>query len=95
MLLIISRLNDAAEQLEDCNRDDLADRLDKISSEISAKYNFRIKKPRKGKGVNKLKRRLYYKMHRQRMRTRMKMYRKIHKTNLHKRKSLMHFHRFG
>jgi hypothetical protein len=96
MLSLISKIHSVAEKLEDIyERDDLADRLDKIATEISAKYVFRIKKPRKSKGISKTKRRLYYKMHRQRMRTRMKMYRKIHKFNLKKRKHLLHYHRFG
>jgi hypothetical protein len=96
MFNIISKLNDISDKLEDIySRDDLSNKLDKIASEICAKYIFRIKKPRRGMGAARMKRKMYYKMHRMKMRTKMKLYRKVHHGNLKKRKSLIHFHRFG
>jgi hypothetical protein len=96
MLHIISKICSIADKLEDvCNRDDLSDRLDKIANQIFNAYVIKIRKQRKTKGVRKLKRKLYYKMNRTKMNLRMKMYRRIHKYNLKKRKTLKHFHRFG
>jgi hypothetical protein len=96
MLSIIAKLNDYADLLEDkYNRPDLADVLDKVASEIVARYQFRIKRPRKSRGITKTRRKLYYKTHRQKMRVRMRRYRTLHRTQLHRRKKLRHYHRFG
>ena len=96
MFNIISKINDISDKLEDIyNRDDLSFKLDKIASEICAKFVFRIKKPRRSMGISRMKRKMYYKVHRLKMRTKMRLYRKIHKGNLKKRKTLLHFHRFG
>jgi len=96
MFSIIAKLHDYAELLEEkYNREDLADSLDKIASEITARYRIRIKRPRRSRGVNRTKRRMYYKMHRQKMRTRMKRYRSVRRHNLKRRRRLRHYHRFG
>lgn len=96
MFSIIARLHDYAEILEEkYNRSDLADVLDKIASYVLAKYRFRIKRPRRSRGTVRTKRKVYYKMHRQRMRTKMKRYRMRHRTQLRRRKKLRHYHRFG
>ena len=95
MLSIIAKLHSLADKLEDIyNRDDLSDKLDKIATEIFAKYKFRIHKPKKSRGISRIKRHLYYKMHRKKMQVKMHAYRKTHKTSLKRRKSLKHFHRF-
>jgi hypothetical protein len=95
MFSIISKLHNIADKLEDIyNRDDLANLLDKIAIAINSTYKQRIRKPIKGRGTSKVKRHLYYKMNKQKMRIRMKIYRKTHKMNLKKRKNLKHFHRF-
>jgi len=96
MLSFIAKLHDYAEQLEDkYNRPDLADMLDKIASEVVARYVVRIKRPRKSRGTTKTRRSIYYKTHRQKMRTRMKRYRSVHRNQLHRRRRLRHYHRFG
>lgn len=96
MFSIIEKLHDLAGSLdEEHDRSDLAETLDKVASEIVAKYRFRLKKPRKSRGTNRTKRKLYYKMHRQRLRTRMHRYRMMHKVPLMRRKRLRHYHRFG
>ena len=96
MISIIAKLNDYADLLEEkYDRSDLADVLDKVASEIVAKYRFRIKRPRKSRGTTRTKRKFYYKTHRQKLRVRMRRYRKIHRTQLHRRRKLRHYHRFG
>jgi hypothetical protein len=96
MFSIISKLHDYADLLEDkYDRPDLAEALDKIASYIVAHYQFRIKRPRKSRGTTKTKRKIYYKMHRQKLRTRMKRYRSLHRTQLKRRRGLRHYHRFG
>jgi hypothetical protein len=96
MFDLLENLHNLAEKLDEVhNRPDLAETLDKIASEIVAKYRFRIKRPRKSRGTNRTKRKLYYKMHRQRLRTRMHRYRMLHKVPLKRRKRLRHYHRFG
>ena len=95
MFSIIARLHDLADALDENDRSDLADSLDKIASYLVAKYRFRIVRPRKSRGTSKTKRKIYYKMHRQKLRTRMRRYRMLHKVPLKRRKRLRHYHRFG
>jgi hypothetical protein len=96
MIFVIAKLHDYAEKLEDkYGRHDLADMLDKIATELVARYRFRIKRPRKSRGTTRTRRKLYYKTHRQKLRTRMKRYRSIHRTQLKRRRGLRHYHRFG
>lgn len=96
MFNVIATLHDYADQLdEEYNRPDLAEILDKIASTIIARYQFRIKRPRKSRGTSRTKRRVYYKIHRQKLRTRMKRYRSVHRTQLRRRRGLRHYHRFG
>jgi len=96
MISVIAKLHDFAEILEDKhNRSDLADILDKVASEIVARYKFRIKRPRKGRGTTRTKRKFYYKIHRQKLRTKMRRYRMRHRTQLKRRRKLRHYHRFG
>jgi len=96
MFSVIAKLHDYADKLEDkYGRSDLAEMLDKVASYIVARYRFRIKRPRKGRGTTRTKRKFYYKQHRQRLRTRMKRYRSLHRTQLKRRRGLKHYHRFG
>lgn len=96
MFSIIAKLHDYADELEDkYNRVDLADVLDKVAAEVCAAYRIRIKRPRKSRGTTRTKRKIYYKMHRQKLRTRMKRYRSLHRTQLKRRRGLRHYHRFG
>jgi hypothetical protein len=96
MFSIIAKLHDYAEILEDkYNRADLSEILDKVASEIVAKYRFRIKRPRKGRGTTRTKRKMYYKQRRQKMRVKMRRYRMLHRTQLSRRRKLRHYHRFG
>lgn len=96
MFSVIAKLHDYADKLEDkYDRPDLAEVLDKVASEIIARYRFRIKRPRKSRGTTRTKRKLYYKRHRQKLRTRMKRYRSVHRTQLKRRRGLRHYHRFG
>jgi len=96
MFEVLAILHDYADKLEDVyHRSDLADELDKIASEILARYHFRIKRPRKSKGTFKTKRKVYYKMHRQHLRNRMRKYRTLNRTHLKRRRGLKHYHRFG
>jgi hypothetical protein len=96
MFSILAKLHDYAEILEDkYDRPDLAEILDKVASYVLAKYRFRIKRPRKSRGTTRTKRKVYYKMHRQKMRTRMKRYRALHRVHLKRRRNLRHYHRFG
>jgi hypothetical protein len=96
MFLIIARLHDYADILEDkYNRPDLAEIIDKVASYFIARYRFRIKRPRKSRGTSRTKRKIYYKMHRQKMRTKMKRYRSLHRTQLRRRHIMKHYHRFG
>jgi len=96
MFEIIANLYDYAELLEDkYNRCDLADMIDKIATDIIARYKTRIKRPRKSRGTSRTKRKLYYKKHRQKLRTRMKRYRMLRKHHLKRRRRLRHYHRFG
>lgn len=96
MFSIIAKLNDYAELLEDkYDRSDLAEILDKVASDVVARYKLRIRRPRKSRGTTKTKRKFYYKTHRQKLRTRMKRYRSVHKTQLRRRRGLKHYHRFG
>lgn len=96
MFSIIAKLSDYADLLEDkYNRDDLAEKLDKIASNIIARYIFRIKRPRKSRGTKRTKRKIYYKKNRQKMRMKMKRYRTIRRNSLKRRRKLRHYHRFG
>lgn len=96
MFSILSKLHDYAEILEDkYNRADLADRLDKIACDVLAAYKHRIKRPRKSRGTARTRRKIYYKMHRQKFKTRMKRYRSRHRVQLRRRRKLRHYHRFG
>ena len=96
MISIIAKLHDYAEILEEKHkRSDLAEILDKIASEIVAKYRYRIKRPRKGRGTVRTKRKFYYKQNRQKLRVKMRRYRMKHRTQLHRRRKLRHYHRFG
>ncbi len=96
MFSILAKLHDYADELEDkYNRADLAEVLDKVAMEIAARYQFRIKRPRKSRGTTRTRRKLYYKTHRQKLRTRMKRYRSLHRTQLKRRRGLRHYHRFG
>ena len=96
MFSILAKLHDYAEVLESkYNREDLAQILDKIASLVVARYHFRIKRPRKSRGTTKTHRHLYYKTHRQRLRTKMRRYRTLHRVQLRRRKKLRHYHRFG
>lgn len=96
MFSIIAKLHDYAELLEDkYDRPDLAEELDKIASEIVARYKLRIRRPRKGRGTTRTRRKRYYTTHRQKLKTRMKRYRSVHRTQLKRRRGLRHYHRFG
>jgi hypothetical protein len=96
MIEILAKLSDYADMLEDkYERSDLAEALDKIASEIVARYQIRIKRPRKSRGTTRTRRKIYYKTHRQKLRTRMKRYRSLHRTQLKRRRGLRHYHRFG
>jgi hypothetical protein len=96
MILTVAQLHDYADLLEDkYNRTDLAETIDKIAHEILARYQVRIRRPRRSRGPVRTKRRLYYKMHRQKLRTRMRRYRTLHRNQLSRRKRLKHYHRFG
>ena len=96
MFSIIAKLADYADLLEDkYNREDLAEMLDKIATNIISNYKFRIKRPRKSRGTTRTKRKVYYKKNRQKMRMRMKRYRSIRRNSLRRRRNLRHYHRFG
>jgi hypothetical protein len=96
MFSILAKLHDYAELLEEkFDRSDLADVLDKIATYVLAKYRIRIRRPRKSRGTRRTRRKFYYKMHRQRLKTRMKRYRLRHRIQLRRRRRLRHYHRFG
>ena len=96
MFEILAKLHDYADVLEDkYDRQDLAEMLDKVAAYVAARYKFRIKRPRKSRGTSRTNRKLYYKMHRQKLRTKMRRYRAVHHTQLKRRRNLRHFHRFG
>lgn len=96
MFSVIAKLHDYAEKLEDkYGRIDLAEILDKVATEIVARYKYRIRRPRRSRGTTRTRRKFYYKTHRQKLRTRMKRYRSIHRTQLKRRRGLRHYHRFG
>lgn len=96
MLSIVAKLHDYADELEDKHdRADLAEILDKVAMNLLARYQIRIKRPRKSRGTTRTRRKLYYKTHRQKLRTRMKRYRSLHRTQLRRRRGLRHYHRFG
>jgi len=94
MFPVISRLNDIANKLDKLGRVDLADKIDKISNEIKESvYKPRFKRQIKGRGVAKIKRKLYYTKNKYKIKVRTKKYRAKKRPMLTFRKRLKHFKR--
>lgn len=95
MFHIISKLHDIAEKLEEQGKDALAEAIDKIASTIIEAYKPRIKRQRKSRGRTKVRRKQYYKRHKQRIKRKQKRYRKRKRVHIKRRKRLKHYKRFG
>jgi len=94
MFLQLSQLYDIANKLDGYNRIDLADKIDKIASEIKeAAYRPRFKRQIKGRGVARIKRKLYYTKNKYKIKVRTKKYRQKKRPMLTFRKRLKHFKR--
>ncbi len=94
MFLLISRLYNIADKLDDMERSDLADRIDKVASDIKeAVYKPRFKRQIKGRGVARIKRKLYYTKNKYKIKVRTKKYRQKKRPMLTFRKRLKHFKR--
>jgi len=98
MLHIIARIDEIADKLDDEGKTDLADSLDKISSfllESLKGYKPRIKRQRKIRGIEKVKRRQRYKKLKHKIKRKQKKYRKLRKTQLKRRQRMIHHKRVG
>jgi hypothetical protein len=94
MFLLISKLCDIADKLDDRGRSDLADRVDRIITEITKKaYVPRFKQQIHGRGVKKVRRHLYYIRNKYKIKVRTKIYRMKKRPMLTFRKRLKHFTR--
>ena len=94
MFLLISRLSDIANKLDDKGRVDLADRIDRIINNIKeAGYKPRFKRQIKGRGLAKVKRKLYYIKNKYKIKIKTKKYRLKKRPMLTFRKRLKHFKR--
>ena len=94
MFLLISKLCDIADKLDDRERTDLADRIDRIITEITkTAYKPRFKQQIHGRGVKKVKRHLYYIKNKYRIKVKTKVYRMKKRPVLTFRKRLKHFTR--
>ena len=94
MFLLISRLYNIADKLDGIDRIDLADRIDKVANEIKeAVYKPRFKRQIKGRGVARIKRKLYYTKNKYKIKVRTKKYRQKKRPMLTFRKRLKHFKR--
>ena len=93
MFDIISRLHDISDDLNDREKDDLAESIDRIASFIFESYKFRVHRQKKSRGITKTRRRRTYKTHRSTVKRKQKVYRRKHKVQLRRRKRMKHFHR--
>jgi len=95
MIQTIAKLNEIADKLDDRGKLELADSLDKVASFLMESYKPRIKRQRKTRGIEKVKRRQRYKRLKQKIKRKQKKYRRIRKTQLKRRRKMIHHKRVG
>jgi len=98
MLHIIARLDEIADKLDEKGQEVLADSLDRIASfllESLKGYKPRIKRQKKIRGVEKVKRRQRYKRLKHKIKRKQKKYRKLRRTQLKRRQRMIHHKRVG
>lgn len=98
MINVISRLHDMADHLDSISENELADRLDKIAAflvEALGAYKPRLKRQKKIRGKERMKRKQRYKRLKHKIKRKQKKYRRKRKTQLKRRQRMIHHKRVG
>lgn len=92
---LVAKLHDFADRLDEMGKADDADSVDRIAGQILEAYKMRVRKQRRSRGITRVRRKKYYRQHRQKIKMRQKRYRRKHKVHLKRRKKFRHYKRIG